>query len=170
MGSPLKPYSEAEIAGLEPRSQVLAYLKNNWLAVRNGVYSFVKRGPVNWSAFPFDRHPRAVSINVDESDLYSRAQEAGTQTMILSMEIMAQMETAGGKDGSPWDAEFDDGLLDQMFTDTKKVVNAVLDTRSPLDPSMPVAIRRHERSDRSVEAQNVNWGVQGLIITLRLDY
>lgn len=160
MSSPTKPVQN--ILELDPRGRVVATVKNNWLATRDSAYKYVKRGPVNWAAFDFEKYPRAVAILIDEADIFSRHEDAGTQQMLLSMEIMAALPPEEKE-------EMDDGLLDQMYRDTRKVLTELFEAKAE-DVNMPIAIRQQAGTDRAVETHDATIGVQGLIAMLRIDF
>lgn len=160
MSDPTKP--NQKILDLDPRGRVVQTLKNSWLATRDGAYKYVKRGPVNWAAFDFEKWPRAVAILIDESDIFSRHDEAGTQEMLLSMEIMALLPDEAKED-------MDDGLLDEMYRDLRKVLTELFDAKAE-DVNMPIAIQQRARSDRAVETHDATMGVQGLIAMIKIDF
>lgn len=79
---------------------------------RNGAY-FVKRGAIVWEEFQFDRHPRAISIQVDERDFLRQTCRAD-----------CAIEFAAAIPGTAEIPEIDDGLMDEFTEDVEAIVRA----------------------------------------------
>lgn len=149
---------------LSPRRHVTRVAKELWKQQRQTAYRKVKRGPINWALFPFDKFDRAVAILVDESDLFSNPL-TGVKTMTMTFEIFAKIREVEETD------DMDDGLLDEFYDDVRDVVVG-MEKATYSDGKTPVILDRKKGAGQSlaVEAHDTDLGVQGLIASVRLDY
>ena len=138
---------------MSSRAVFLQKLKAECEAARNGRY-FVKRGVINWSTFPFDTHPFAIALVVDD---FSFADDNGFQEMRVSLEVAARM---------PDDLEqpeIDDGLLDELTEDAERALQLVI---KALDANQDAVVLRFDaRTSRGVEFHDTALRVQGVVIT-----
>lgn len=86
------------------RLTVINAIKQACRDMRGGAYH-VRRGRVNWSKFPFDRYPLAISVMVPEEDLTTEPVRA-----TVTLELMTKMPDHSA-------LEIDDEILDQMRED-----------------------------------------------------
>jgi len=146
-----------EISLLSSRGQVVQQLRNLCLKVGNSRYKFVKRGPVNWAAFDWAKYESAIAILIDDSMVFPNAK--GISTMTLSLEIFARLQ------GFP--EEIDDGLMDKFYADAKQVLTELMQSKN--SKGQPFVLRRHP-GDNAIESHDSDLGVQGLIVTMIIDY
>lgn len=127
-------------------------------ALRGGSY-FIKRGPINWAEFPFDRYPRAISILVDEQSFISNN---GIQRAQMSIEVAGAMP-------SPKDnPEVDDGLLDEFFEDVSIVL---LNLREAKQGKGQDPVVFDVSSDATAtEFHDSTLKVQGIMVFFRVQY
>lgn len=139
------------------RARLLRFTKNEWVSIRNGAYTKVIRGAVNWASFPFEKFPRAVSIHVDNSTLVPNT--TGMNSATISFEIMSKM---------PKDPEnIDDSLLDEFYEDALQIVRKIC--QEGHSSGNPLIFRRDQQNS-AIEARDAGLGVQGLICSVRFDY
>lgn len=94
------------------RLTVVKAIKNACRDLRGGVYH-VRRGRVNWSKFPFDQHPLAISVMIPEEDLTTEPVRA-----TVTLELMTKMPDHSA-------LEIDDEILDQMREDCQTLMSVL---------------------------------------------
>ena len=121
--------------------------------VRNGVY-FVKRGAIVWGEFAFDKHARAISIQMDERDFMKATNRAE-----CALEFAAAIP---GTDEIP---EIDDGLMEEFADDAEAILKACLaDSDSVGNFILGFA------PGKMAEFHDVDIRVQGLIVKFTIDF
>lgn len=91
------------------RLKFLTLLKKLCSELRSGQYH-VRRGRVNWSKFPFSRHPLAISVMMPEEDLTTDPTRA-----TISLEFMTKMPDHS-------QVEINDTILDAMRDDALQLL------------------------------------------------
>lgn len=96
-----------------PRQTLLAHLKTLAMRSRSSSY-FVKRGPIEWSTFPFEtKGSRAISI------IHAHGNFLPSDGKHLST---IAMEAAARTPSREEDTEIDDGLQDELIEDLEEIV------------------------------------------------
>lgn len=139
-----------------PRRVVMDTLRRLCEEVRGGVY-FVKRGPIDWATFPFDSHPRAISILADDLSLFKELNEAS-----LTLEIAAQIRTQGEDPG------LDDGLMDEFIDDAEWVVRSLIGKDNASGDA--VVLKTDLEDSRAIEFHDPQLKVQGIIVNFDVSY
>jgi len=126
--------------------------------VRNGAY-FVKRGYINWSTFPFDKHERAIAILVDEESL--EPSEKGFAEARLSFEIFTSIPESENP-------QIDDGILEELIIDARWIVSKLVQARNRQDDPIIYAYKKNTSS--IVESHDATLMVQGIVAIIRVTY
>lgn len=122
--------------------------------VRNGKY-FVKRGVIPWAGFPFDRYERAISIQMDESDINKEALEAkGVLDFGTVMHDDPQLPS------------IDDGLMDEFFDDAVAIYEAVA-AANPDGAGQPF---RYLHFGKVAEQSDTDLKFQGILVPFTVGY
>ncbi len=129
--------------------------------VRNGRYH-VRRGAVNWAAWPFERYRSAWSILCDSTTLLGDSDEAGFNVAAISFEIFAKGDT--DKD----DFGIDDNLMGEFRADARLVLRHLLEQTLPNGD--PVVTKLERNSASATEALDSERGLQGLIVSFVIGY
>lgn len=141
---------------MSTRAEVMDRLAAIARTVRGGAY-WVHRGPVNWTAFPWVTHKRAMALMMEERTLTGKQMEKG----VLRIEAFAALPR---KDDDP---SIDDGLLDTLDTDVEWVV--VEFTKAKFANSDNLA--HVNRSGSTVEEFfDPELGIQGIALRLPIEF
>lgn len=139
-----------------PRHVLLETIKTAAKKVRNGAY-FVKRGPIDFIAFPFAKYPRAIAVSVDSQTFLP---PNGLYDAELSLTFAAEIPE------NPEDPGIDDGLMDQ-FTDDAEVIAHSLPSSVDIQGDA-VALKVVGRSVE--EFHDLDMRVQGVIVHLNVGW
>lgn len=137
---------------------MLDTLKELCKKLRGGSY-FVKRGPINWAEFPFEKYPRAIAILVDDQTFIS---STGIQKASMSIEVAGSMP-------SPKDnPEVDDGLLDEFFEDVSLVLLSLREAKQGRGEDPVVFDVTADAT--ATEFHDSTLKVQGIMVFFRVQY
>lgn len=145
---------------MKNRTILMTALANIAREVRGGRY-LVKRGYINWATWPFDQHPYAMSLMLDEHDLFGAE---GMLTGKVSIECFMRIPEVV----SP--PQLEDATLEELITDVATVIERVSVARYPGDPDYPVAFAVLRKSARAVEAHDADLRVQGVTATFDVSF
>jgi len=137
------------------RADLMAALVEEARKVRGGAY-WVKRGYVNWAAFPFSTHPRAMTIALAEEDLIptpGRERPIGETRGTLLFEVAARTPTGDE------DLAVDDGLLEEFKDDVVEVLGALLARQSG---GYPLSFGVFPDGANAAEWHDADEGTQGV--------
>lgn len=125
---------------------------------RNGEY-YVKRGAVNWTTFPFDKRPRAISVQVDD---FSILRQTGMNEGKLSLEMASRMaeETT--------DPQIDDTEIDRLISDAEGILYGLMKAVDKAGDS--VLLRLDRESVNVVEFHDTSRMVQGIVVSFFVVY
>jgi hypothetical protein len=133
--------------------------------VRDGRYSFVGRGPVNWFAFPFDNHRFAFALVVDDSKLF-RPSGAGVADCTMSFEMFTKLAF---QDNYREVKSLDENVMETMYSDANWILDKLInDSRNEMNE--PLVLRFDESSHAVREVFDAALDVQGLIAQVQFDY
>jgi hypothetical protein len=140
------------------RRKVIEEFQRRLTDLRGGAYH-VSRQPINWSEFPFDQHPKAVAIIVDESTFLRRDNSA-----TISLEFMEKMPDEY--------RAVDDASMDLMYEDAVQVFESVADcdNRDPDDSGLPLVYKLDRQSESAIEVSDTSLKVQGLVATASVQF
>lgn len=138
----------------------LKSLAEERISEREGEGTFVKRGGINWLTLDWDKHPRALAIMIDDSSLWPGVQ--GFRDGNLSFEYFARMPS---QEGNP---EIDDDLQDELVEDVLWIASQIL--RETNRNGQPLVTRVSRDAARIIEAHDVDLKVQGVIVTLNINF
>lgn len=140
------------------RRRMTSTLSNLFLNERASAYKFVHRGPINWPAFDFAQFPRAVAILVDDCRLF---RSRGWIQATVSIEMLAALPTQSG-------SAIDDGLMDEFYEDAINVLNKL--AASVDESGNPIIGRLHFDTGVAIETHDATKGVQGLVVSIGVDF
>lgn len=143
---------------LSSRRELLQRVMQLWRRVRGGSYH-PRRGPILWQSWDFGSRPRGVAVMVPETMPF--APDSGTDRMELELEIGASWAPGSLE-------EFDDDLLDEMFDDFDWVVRSLEQEKNSAGDSLAMHVRKKEAVVQ--EWSDMNFGVQGLIVSIPVQY
>lgn len=135
------------------RALIVQNLLRLWSEARNGRY-FAHRGAINWTGFPFDKHPFAAAILVDESPLL-----VDNGDLRISIEVFTKLK-------DPTQQGIDDLTLDDLFEDCQNVLASLKKITRPDGELLVIGILPFP----ALEAHDVdNRGIEGIIarVTVR---
>jgi len=126
--------------------------------VRNNAY-YVKRGAINWSSFPFDVRPLAVSVQVDD---FSILKISGMNEGKLTLEMASRMaeETT--------DPQMDDAEIDRLISDAETIITGLMKAVDTAGDS--VLYRLDRESVNVVEFHDTSRMVQGIVVSFFVVY
>lgn len=139
-----------------PRRRVLATLSNLWLGVRGGRYTWTHRGPVNWSTWPWGRHPFGVSIDFRATPLRREAGPGlrGALTMIAITRLPSAF------------SELDDDLIESMREDAEEVMMRLESAKDLRNDNVVLRV-----GGAIVEpVYDADYGVQGIEVVAAVEY
>jgi len=139
------------------RRRIAQASMNAFSRLRDGRYS-VHRGGVNWAEYPFGERPYAVAVTVDNASLL-RDRGPGLR-MTLGFEIFASLPD------SPDD--LDDSLLDDLYDDVLAVLSFLQQAKD--DRGNSIVTRLDRSVGEAAEAMDADRGVQGLVVTIPVEY
>lgn len=139
-------------------TDALKGLVSAFKSVNSGRYT-VRRGALNWAAFPFETHPYAVSIQVDETALFS---PTGIYPSKISIEVATAMP-----DEAPTDSQIDDDAMDTLVTDSRSALISWIGARNASGD--PLVLKVERLSANVVEFHDASLNVQGIVISLNID-
>lgn len=139
-----------------PRYTALATIRRLATEVRGGAY-FVKRGPIDWSSFPFTKHERALAIMVDEQTLF---QSINTATVTL--------EVAGQLSNPEDQPELNDGLMDEFTEDLEWIARSLMNSTDDQGDSVITGLNLKDAT--AIEFHDPQFGVQGMILNFNITY
>lgn len=145
---------------MTPRRLLLETLKASAKKVRNGRY-FVKRGAINWTAFDFDKHRFAISIQMDD---FGFIRVNGIKEATISMEVFARMREQKEVEIP----EIDDAITDEMVEDVERIIAELRQAADPQGDA--VALRIDANSANIIEAHDVALRVQGVVTTFTVNF
>jgi len=97
------------------RTEIVAKIKSLGAEVRGGRYH-ARRGVINWSKFPFDKHPFGISIAFPEEDDTGKFVQA-----TLSLVFMTKMPDHS-------QPEVDDSALEELREDARWIADKLAET------------------------------------------
>lgn len=139
------------------RRELLTAIRKLCATVHNARY-FTKRGPIDWASFPFDRHPFGCAILCDDTTLFRRI-----DTAVVTLQLAAKLPDYAAKG-----PEIDDGLADEFYDDVRWVLTELRKQRD--ERGQPVAISIGTESARVVEFHDADLLVQGVLVTIPIDF
>lgn len=98
---------------MSKRSQVIAALSDQFRRLRNGSYH-IHRGPVNWGAWDWEKHPRAVAVMEDVSPLLLTQDRPISAQLALELALRTE------------DGQFSDETQDAMTQDVREALIGLL--------------------------------------------
>lgn len=110
---------------------------------------------MNWASVDWAKYKRGVAILCDDSTLFPN--EKGIHSMTVSIEAFTKLPSSV--------EEIDESVMDQFYEDAHSVLVQL--TQQKID-GQPVIFRRF--GDNVVEAHDASLGVQGVVITISLDF
>jgi len=126
--------------------------------VRSGAY-FVKRGAINWTTWGWDKYPRAISIQLDDTTLF---QINGINEGTLTLEMFARMKT------SKEVPEIEDAIMDELLQDAEEILVGLMDAKD--SSGNAVILKLDENTARAVESHDTTLRVQGIVVTVSVSY
>lgn len=143
-----------------PIHSVLIKLKELWeQKTENGRY-YVRRGPINFASFQFDRFPRAVAIICDDSSLPLPQEQFPFQGARISFEIgMSMPDEASGS--------IDDEAIDALRDDCTDILLQLLEATDTEGDN--IVLRIDLGQARVIEWHDADRNLQGVILSFTLD-
>jgi len=136
------------------RRLFLNALKDACQKVRGGKY-FVKRGVIPWAGFPFESFSRAISIQLDTSDINKEALE-GSGVLDFGTSLP-------GDDRYP---SIDDGVMDEFYEDAVAIYEAVA-ASNPDGAGQPF---RYLHFGKVAEQSDTDLKFQGILVPFTVGY
>lgn len=121
----------------------------------------VKRGVINYAALDWTKYPRTFALMMDEGSLFNSS-EIGADWGQVTLEVFAKLP--GYRD----DPMVDDGLMEELISDVKQVIEAVLLMKNAQGD--PIILNLPRQTARFSEAHDLHLGVQGIVATFELSY
>jgi hypothetical protein len=141
-----------------PRAVAMEKIRDLASKVRNGSY-FVKRGPIDWAAFPFSDYPRAIAIMIDSATFVKMSGQNEAQ---VALEMFLAVPESSAR------PQIDDGLMDELIADAESIVLELMRAKDSAD--FPVVFRLSQETASFVEAHDMDMGVQGIIVNFTIVY
>lgn len=123
------------------------------LTAKLGRKYFFKRGPIDYTAWPFERYPWTLSMQIDESGMFKDINDA-----VLTFELSTRIADAPGDDDIQ---SIDDGIQDEMrghlyylITEMRKLV---AESGDPLIIGMNHTQPVTEFHDTSLRIQGISY-------------
>lgn len=148
---------------MSSRSDFLKRLKTlaeERISEREGESTFVKRGAVNWNTFNWESYSRGLAIMMDDSSLWPGVQ--GFREGNLTFEYFAKMPD---QEGTP---EIDDDLQDELIEDVLYIASQIVNETNR--SGQPIVTRTDRKAARIIEAHDVDLKVQGVVVTINLNF
>jgi len=143
-----------------PRLVLMQTLKKLLKDVRNQRY-FVKRGCINWTAFPFTRHPFAVSLQMDETSFMKP--QTGADRAKITFEMFTLMQ-----EPRPEEPDIEDEVIDEIIADAEEVLFKIQSMRN--SQGDPIIFAIDKDTSRIVEAHDTDKKVQGVVVMMEVIY
>lgn len=141
-----------------PRKVALDTVKALAKKVRSGAY-FVKRGAINWTTWDFEKHPRAISIQLDRVTLFK---VNGMNDGVITLEMFSRMSS---KEVPP---EIDDGVMDELLEDAEAIFLGLMSAEDKQGDS--VVTKLEQDSTEVVESHDTSLRVQGIVVTVPVTF
>lgn len=146
---------------MRPKARLLELIVKKAKEVRNRRY-YVKRGVIDWSAFPFSSQEYAISVQMDDSTLLRTDGNTG----ILSLEFATTI-----KELKIEPIQIEDRVIDEFDEDAEEIMRLAskeLQTFGRVTASVLLAIDVKEA--RSQEFHDVTYKVQGTVVSVPLKF
>lgn len=122
-------------------------------SVRNRSY-YARRGAVNWAAFDFDAHPRAIAIVFDETPVFPDAR--AMYTIKCTLELFAKFNGEDSLDS------IDDELMDEIHEDARWIVEQLIRRKTSSGDNAVIGVVTVGIT--AIETHDADLRVQGLIV------
>ena len=120
---------------------------------------FFKRGPIDYTSWPYERYGRTISLQVDESTMFKEMNEA-----VLTFELSWRIAGAPGGDEV---TSIDDGVQDEMRGHLYYIINKM--RTWTLDSGDPLVIGA-TFTQPVTEFHDTSLGMQGISYTFTISY
>lgn len=160
--------TEHDISTLTPRVATLVTLVSLCRAQRQQRY-YVRRGPINWATFDFERHPYAIAILTPEFSL--KGDQHGVDQCTVTLELCQKMPDEALDRDQRRDG-LDDVGLESLVEDVVGIVSALELAAYPNNDFL-CSLLRFSKDRPPVQGQemsNDNWSVQGIQATFTITY
>lgn len=156
----LTPYS--------PRVATLLALTHLCRTVRGSRY-YVQRGPINWSAFDFDRFRWGIAILTPEFQV--RPSNRGLTQTTVTLELVQKMPEQVLDPGERL-LGLDDTGLESLVIDAGLIVQQLLLVKYPNGDQVVTRLVQTE-AEGGVSGQELSsddWSIQGIMVTFTVDH
>ena len=143
---------------ITPRVNVIKKLMDLCEEVNGGKY-FVQRGPINWPAFDFKDHDRAIAILTPQFSMLAHQFNSITFTLEVLMKMPESSAPLTGLD--------DDGI-ERLVLDIEWVLDQL--NRASDSYGDAIIVRMDRSGVTAQEIADLDWSVQGFQVTFNVEY
>lgn len=120
---------------------------------------FFKRGPIDYTSWPYDRHPWVMSMQIDESGMFKDINNA-----VLTFELSTRLADAPGDEETQ---SIDDGIQDEM---RGHLYYLITEMRSLVAQSGDPLVIGMTHTQPITEFHDTGLRVQGISYTFNIGY
>lgn len=159
---------DVDISKFSPRVACLVKLLQLARKIHQRRY-YVRRGPINWSAFAFERYPFGIAILTPEFSLLG--DEHGMDGATITLELVQRMPDETLDRDQQRDG-LDDIGLESLVTDAHDLIGQLERSQYP-NNDFVCTLLRPSAAEPQVSAQEMtseDWGIQGIQATFSVRF
>ena len=147
------------------RTRILKKLVDLCRAERAGAY-YVRRGPINWAEFSWDRHAQAMAIITPEFTIMQPIR----QEMTIQMEVAQSMPDEKVDEDESVGGGFNDNEIEGLVFDTEQILRQFMESKDTLVTTDDLLLNLDILNVEVQEMSSADFSIQGIVVTFTIQY